>query len=233
MLKNKKKYEYNGWELKFFDKAKNFRSYQLSLIKNYLKGYLAEVGPGNGTNLSYYYNLPKKIDLYEPTKKLCNELKKKFKKDKRISFFNKKLKTKNKYYDTILYLDVLEHIKDDKNEIFKAFTSLKNNGFLVINVPAYSHLYSKFDKEVGHYRRYEKKDIKLITKELNFKSLELKYYDSIGYLLSFLSKITDSNYKNKFEKKIKFWNMLIPFSKFLDFLTGNIFGKSLLIIIKK
>ena len=60
---NKKKDPYNGWELKFFDKSKNFRNYQISLIKKYLGEYIAEIGPGNGTNLSYYYDYPKKIDL--------------------------------------------------------------------------------------------------------------------------------------------------------------------------
>jgi len=86
---NKKNYEYDGWELKFFDKSKNFRNYQLSLIKDHLKGHVAEVGPGNGINLSNYYKFPKKIDLYEPTKKLHLQLKKKFKKNKKIKFYNK------------------------------------------------------------------------------------------------------------------------------------------------
>ena len=40
------------------------------------------------------------------------------------------------------------------------------------------------------------------------------YYDSIGYLLSFMSKIFVSNYKKNFEKKIRFWNSLIWISIF-------------------
>ena len=230
---NKKIDQYNGWELKFFDKSKNFRNYQFSLIKNYLKGHVAEVGPGNGTNLSYYFKYPSKVDLYEPTKKLHLKLKKKFKNSNKISFFNRNFTEKKKNYNCILYLDVLEHIKNDKNEIFKAFKALKKNGFLIINVPAFSHLYSQFDKDVGHYKRYQKKDIKLFCNKLNLQKLELRYYDSIGYILSLLSKITSSNYKQNFEKKIKIWNALIPLSKILDFLTCNFFGKSLLIIIKK
>jgi len=104
---------------------------------------------------------------------------------------------------------------------------------LIISVPAYSHLYSKFDKDVGHHKRYEKKDIKIIFKGLKFKKLDLKYYDSIGYILSLLSKLTSSDYKQKFEQKIKVWDSLIPFSKSIDYLIGNLFGKSLLVIIKK
>jgi len=233
MIKKKLNVNYDGWELKFFDKSKNFRNYQLRLIKNYIKGHVAEVGPGNGTNLSYYIECPKKIDLYEPTKKLYLGLKKRFGKNKKIFTYNKKFTIQKEKYNSILYLDVLEHIKDDKNEILKAFKSIKKNGYLIINVPAYSHLYSKFDKDVGHHKRYEKKDIKIIFKGLKFKKLDLKYYDSIGYILSLLSKLTSSDYKQKFEQKIKVWDSLIPFSKSIDYLIGNLFGKSLLVIIKK
>ena len=122
---NKKRDQYNGWELKFFDKSKNFRNYQMGLIKKYLGEHIAEIGPGNGTNLSYYYNYPKKIDLYEPTKKLFLTLKKRFKNTKKVNFFNKKLTLKNQYYNSILYLDVLEHIEDDEKEVIKAYKSLK------------------------------------------------------------------------------------------------------------
>ena len=205
----------------------------MSLIKNYLGNHMAEVGPGNGTNLSYYIKFPKKIDLYEPSKQLFSKLKKNFNFKKKINFFNKKLTIKKEYYDSILYLDVIEHIKKDEEEIFKAFKALKKRGFLIINVPAFSHLYSQFDKDVGHHKRYSKQDIVLICEKINYQSLELKYYDSVGYILSLLSKLILSNYKKNFEKKIQFWNKLIPFSKFLDTLIFNSFGKSLLIIIKK
>ena len=232
MKKQRKIINYEGWELKFFDHAKNFRTYQLQLIKKYLKGNVAEVGPGNGTNLNYYIKYPKKVDLFEPTKKLYLRLKANFKKDNKISVYNKKLITKKKY-NVILYLDVLEHIEDDKQEIIKAYKSIKNNGYLVINVPAFSHLYSQFDKDVGHYRRYEKKDFKLILKGIKFKKISFTYYDSIGYLLSLLSSIFSLNYKKNFKKKIILWDKLIPISKVFDFLTCNNFGKSLLIVIKK
>ncbi len=59
---------------------------QLKIIKNYIKGYIAEVGQGNGMNANSYIKYPKKIDLYEPTKKLYQELKKTFKKRKRRGY---------------------------------------------------------------------------------------------------------------------------------------------------
>ena len=115
----------------------------------------------------------------------------------------------------------------------KAFDSLKDNGYLVINVPAFQFLYSDFDKNVGHYRRYSKHDINKILSKHNIKTISLKYYDSIGFLLSLLSKITFSNYKKNFENKIKIWDSLISISKMIDIISFNLLGKSLLIVIKK
>ena len=43
--------QYDGWELPFFDKAINFRNYQYLLTRKYIKGDVAEIGPGNGSNL--------------------------------------------------------------------------------------------------------------------------------------------------------------------------------------
>ena len=54
-----------------------------------------------------------------------------------------------------MYLHVLEHIEDDKNELNEVFKKLKSNGVLIIMVPQHQSLYSNFDKYVGHFRRYE------------------------------------------------------------------------------
>ena len=148
---------YERWELNTFDKAYNFRNYQFETILKYIRGNVAEIGPGTGQNITYYSKQINKLHLYEPSKDLYLTLKKKIKNSK-IKILNKEFKaTKNKF-DTILYLDVLEHIKNDKKEIDMALKSLKKNGNLIIHVPAFQFLYSDFDKYVGHYRRYNKKN---------------------------------------------------------------------------
>ena len=226
------KYQYDGWELVYFDKATNFRNYQFYLIKNYIKGNIAEIGPGNGENLKYYKHLGKNIFLYEPTIKSFIKLKKLFKKSN-IFIKNNYFKKSRKKFDTILYLDVLEHIKNDRIELLKAYKALKKNGHLIINVPAFPHLFSNFDRDVNHLRRYNKKCILNLTKGLKIRYVKMIYYDSLGYLLSLLSKIFVKEYKKKFKEKIKFWDFFMPLSRFIDVVTFNLIGKSLLIIIKK
>ena len=224
---------YDGWELNSFDKSHNFRNYQCDLIKNHLKGRVAEVGPGNGENLHIYRDKVDILELYEPSKLLFDNLKSKFETDETFIIKNEIFSEKINSYDTIIYLDVLEHIENDHQEITKAFNSLKSGGKLIINVPAFQHLYSDFDKDVNHYRRYNKKRILNLFKNFEYSLFELKYYDCIGYLLSLLSKLFSKNYKINFDQKIKIWNSLIPLSKILDKLIFHLFGKSLILIISK
>ena len=222
---------YEGWELKFFDNAKNFRSYQFSLIKNYLNGSVAEIGPGNGTFYDFYKNYINIVHLYEPSINFIYNLHKK--KNHKTEIFNCYFIEKPKFYDAIIYMDVLEHIESDKNEVEKAFNSLKKGGKLIINVPAFSFLYSQFDKDIGHYRRYSKKSLNNLLTTFPFEEITMKYYDSIGFLLSFLSKKINKDYRKNFGTKIKIWDSLIPIAKFLDLLLINRFGKSLIVICTK
>lgn len=221
---------YSGWELKYFDKAINFREYQYSLIKNKIQGNLAEVGPGNAVLLKYYIKKTKKIYLFEKSKKIYEKLKKKL--GGKITIKNTKLDISKKF-DTIIYFDVLEHIKDWKRELKKAYKCLRINGNILINVPAFNIIYSDFDKEVGHYRRYVVEDFIKEKKYLKNSELENKYYDSIGFFLSLLSKIFIRKYKKNFDKKIKLWDSFILLSRILDFFIFNMFGKSLFVSIKK
>ena len=229
----KNKSEYDGWELENFDHAYKYRSYQFNLIKKYINGKIAEVGAGNGGYIKNYIKLVNKVHIYEPSNNLYKNLKKKFRKNKKVFTYNKEFKIKKNYYDTIFYLDVIEHIKNDKKEIKKAYDSLRKNGNLVINVPAFQHLYSQFDKDVGHYKRYNKKDFDKIFQLLNINKFEYIYYDCVGYLLSLMSKLLLSNYKKNFANKIKFWDSIIWLSKIIDIMLLNSFGKSLIVIIKK
>ena len=68
---------------------------------------------------------------------------------------NKLMQQLNETFDTIFYISVLEHIENDKKEILNALEKLQNKGHLIICVPAHNYMYSNFDKEIGHFRRYE------------------------------------------------------------------------------
>lgn len=59
-------------------------------------------------------------------------------------------------FDTVLLLDVLEHIKDDGALLRKLRRALRPGGQLVVKVPAFAWLYGAVDRAVGHRRRYSR-----------------------------------------------------------------------------
>ena len=223
--------QYDGFELDHFDSAFNFRKYQISLIKEFINGKFLEVGAGKGGLIPFYKNILKDITIIEPEKKLFKILKKKYSKNK-IKVKNQTIKDVKKKYDTIIYYDVLEHIENDLNETKEAKKKLTKNGYLIFSVPAYQSFYSDFDKSVGHFKRYNKQDFVKLEKKTGLKIEKLAYYDSVGFLFLVMNKIfclKQTNLKNK----IYLWNLLMPISKLIDFLTFNKFGKSLLCVFRK
>ena len=225
------KINYDGFELDTFDAAEKFRNYQIYYLKSYIKDPFLEVGAGQGGLVNLYKKFTKDITLIEPDNRLFHLIKKKFRK-KNIKIKNQTIDKIKFKYQTIIYFDVLEHIKSDLKEVKIASKKLKKNGNLIFNVPAHQLFYNEFDKAVGHFKRYNKKDFKDIEKKTDLKIEKLIYYDSIGLLFLILNKIfklKETNLKNK----IYFWNMLIPLSKIIDKLTFNKFGKSLLCVFKK
>ena len=225
------KINYDGFELDTFDAAKKFRNYQIYYLKSYIKDPFLEVGAGQGGLTNLYKKFTKDITLIEPDNKLFQFLRKKFRK-KNIKIKNQTIDKIKFKYQTIIYFDVLEHIKSDLKEVKIASKKLKKNGNLIFNVPAHQLFYNEFDKAVGHFKRYNKKDFKDIEKKTDLKIEKLIYYDSIGLLFLILNKVfklKETNLKNK----IYFWNMLIPLSKIIDKLTFNKFGKSLLCVFTK
>ena len=226
--------KYSGWELNFFDKSTNFRKYQFDLIRKYIKGEILEVGPGNGVlakdYLLKYFN---KIFLSEIDSKLFKKLIKKFRQEKKIKVFNKKINKINKNFDTIIYSDVVEHIKEDKKEILSAISKLKKNGRLIIIVPAFQYLYSDYDKSIGHFKRYKKRDFLDLSNKYKIKCEKMIYFDVTGYLFLGLKKIFNLNHKKNLGLGTFLWNFLIPVSKLLDRMIFYSFGKSLLCVYKK
>ena len=225
------KIKYDGFELDIFDLAKNFRKYQIDILKKYIKDPFLEVGPGKGGFVNLYKKFTNNITLIEPDNKLFHLLKKRFRKTN-IKIKNHTIREEKSKYQTIIYFDVLEHIEDDLNEVKLASTKLKKNGRLILNVPAHQLFYNQFDKSVGHYKRYNKKDFLIMEKKTNLKIKELIYYDSIGLVFLILNKMLKLK-EGSLKSKVYLWNILIPLSRFIDKLTFNKLGKSLFCVFTK
>tara|TARA_Y100001970_G_scaffold256799_1_gene334870 strand:+ start:13367 stop:14059 length:693 start_codon:yes stop_codon:yes gene_type:complete len=225
--------KYPGNELELFDKAKVWRKYIYFKTKKYFKGKFLEIGAGIGSfTRNYESNFSEIIisDLDEKNNKILNE---KFENFKNIKITNKKINEIQETFDTIIYLNVLEHIEKDKEEIMEAEKKLNPGGHLIILVPAHQKLYSKFDEAIGHFRRY---DINFFKKNKfqNLKLAKLIYLDFFGYLLYYLNNFFFKKDVYPSPIKIYLWDKIFtPFTILIDFLIGYSSGKNILCVYKK
>jgi len=230
------KYEIAGHkQLHLVSSSKNWQNYWTNKIKPFIGKKTLEIGCGLGTNIKFLIatNKIKYLTSLEPDRDLFNKVKKKFKSTNKIKIINKKLSklNVNRKFNCLIYADVLEHIKNDKKELIQASKFLKKNGRIIILSPAYNFLYSSFDKNVGHYRRYNKKMIKNI-KPKNLSIEKCYYLDSIGFFLNLINKI----FLKRNPKKNDFFiwnNFIIPLSVIFDFIFAYKFGRSIICIYKK
>ena len=131
--------------------------YLNKLINKYLHRddlEILEIGPGFGLNINTLLNFGH-VDVVEVEKIFRKYLKESSELLINDIYENIFLINKKKY-DLIVLLDVLEHIsKDELSEFVEKIDKLlKNDGIVIISVPAYESLFSKMDTNVGHFRRY-------------------------------------------------------------------------------
>jgi|TARA_B110000881_G_scaffold211839_1_gene220858 cyclopropane fatty-acyl-phospholipid synthase-like methyltransferase len=216
-----------------FDNANFHINYCLKFIKKYIKGNVLEVGAGCGSFTRNYINQKiHSITLTELDDKNILDLKKSFASNSRVRITKNSIYNIKQKFDTIIYLHVLEHIKNDKEEIEEASKKLNQNGTLIIMVPAHQKIYSNLDKAVGHFRRYEKEFFKRDFNQL--KIFNIKFLDSMGYFLYYLNKLFFKKEVYPSKIKIFIWDKLFtPISIVADFIFRYKFGKCILAIYKK
>src|SRR2546421_3620314 len=142
---------YTGKELELFQYATVWKKYFGHFIKPYLKETVLEVGAGIGSTTKYLCDgTQKKWICLEPDADLFFQLNKKIKERelpdccRAIQGTIRDLPPAERF-NSILYVDVIEHIENDREELTRAEKFLPEDGFLVVLVPAYQSVYSAFD----------------------------------------------------------------------------------------
>ncbi len=137
--------------------------------------------------------------------------------------------------DFIYSLNVLEHIEKDEDVLRLLRQKIKKGGVILIYVPAFTCLYSAMDKEVGHFRRYEKADLLNKVSATGFKVTDCRYEDFVGWFAAMLFKLVSKKSGKLDKKSVWFYDRFVfPLSRLADFLSqGRLLGKNLLLVAKK
>jgi SAM-dependent methyltransferase len=133
-------------------------------------------------------------------------------------------------YDLIYTSNVLEHIEDDVDALKHLREKLALDGRIAIFVPAFNAIWTTLDDKVGHHRRYTKTTLRASLEAAGYAVEEMRYCDSIGFLLAALFKVigSKSGEPSVFSLTV-FDRLLWPVSRIVD-AVNPFFGKNVLAI---
>jgi SAM-dependent methyltransferase len=83
-------------------------------------------------------------------------------------------------FDSVIYVNVLEHISDDVEELRVAARLIGPGGRLGVFVPAMPSLYGSLDYKSGHYRRYTADQLRTVIERAGFVDVDVRYLDVLG-----------------------------------------------------
>lgn len=134
--------------------------------------------------------------------------------------------------DTVLYINVLEHIEDDAGELGLVREALRPGGHVCIFVPALQALYSPFDAEVGHVRRYHRAPLCRLLERAGLRVVKSRYFDIVGSALwfvayRFLSGGIERGHVSLYDR----W--VVPVVSRVEAVVPPPFGKNLLVVAKR
>ncbi len=229
---------YAGTELDVFVNASNWKSYVRDMLRPYITGSVLEVGAGKGSFTSALSNLScTKWLCLEPDSTLADEIKRRSAADELPRHVELIVGTEAdlsriQIFDTILYLDVLEHILDDAAEVRRATGRLAPGGRLIILSPAFQMLYSAFDNAIGHRRRYTRKSLEYIRPANTITEAAI-YLDAPGALLSLANQFLLRSAQPKLNQ-ILFWDRaIVPLARIFDPIIGRSAGRSVVVVWRK
>ena len=137
-------------------------------------------------------------------------------------------------FDSIVYVNVLEHILDDAAEMRTAFELVAPGGTLGVFVPAMSRLYGSLDFKSGHHRRYDKARLRGVIADAGFEIVELRYIEVAGVVPYWLMyRVLNRQSLSSMSSGV-FDRAVVPVSKMAQRLVPNPpFGKNLLAIARR
>jgi SAM-dependent methyltransferase len=229
---------YFAEDLEAMSYAANYRSWIIDEFRPFLGKHVVEVGGGTGdfSHLLLHAARISRLVIFEPSINTYTTLQQRFQNIHDVEIFNcvfeEKYERYKTFFDTVLYVNVLEHIENEEKELSLARASLKSNGHLLVFVPALNFLFSDLDSKLGHFRRYNKKALANLVKRSGFEIVSLKYLDSLGiipwWFVFVLLKRTLTGGKVSLYDKV-----VVPTLRKVEGIVAPPIGKNLLLIARK
>jgi SAM-dependent methyltransferase len=168
--------------LEELDDTKRYSAWIMEMIAPHVSGRILEVGAGRGTYSTFLAERGH-LTALEPSPANSEVLRERLKDNPNAVVVTAELDgtAAPGSYDTVVLLNVLEHISDDHRALADIYESLAPGGKMVLWVPAFEALYGKFDQRIGHYRRYRRDALQALVHKTGFQHVTSKYTNLPGF----------------------------------------------------
>ena len=229
---------YEGRDLEALADMPNYYAWITGAFRLHVRGVTIEYGAGTGTVSRLLRPLCDSMILVEPSPNLAVKLQRTFNADRNVVISDQLLETHiraipDASVDTVVMVNVLEHIEDDDAALEHLARILKPGGCLLLFVPALPVLMSDLDRQFGHFRRYL---LTPLRAQLTGSGLTVRtshYFDFVGIAPWFLfNTLLGSTRLSPGMLKI-YDRMIVPVSRRIECVFRPPLGKNILAVARK
>lgn len=233
---------YIGKDLEAMSFAVNYHKWILREFRPFLGENVVEVGAGSGDfSTLLLEEKPKTLNLVEPSA-MFERLQENISPENTTTeiAFHRAIFAEvadkiaaGKKPDSIIYVNVLEHIEDDRGELKLIYETLKLGGHCLIFVPALMALYGEFDRKIGHFRRYTKAEIEEKCRAAGFKIVRSSYFDFAGIFPWYVKYRLLKSDSLESGAVALYDRIAVPFVKTVETILPVPIGKNVLLVAQK
>jgi SAM-dependent methyltransferase len=176
-------------DLETMQEARRYQGHVFSLFRPYIGVRVLEVGSGIGTTTRTLLEIAERVVGIEPNRASVARLRQAVVPHPGFTLHDCHLEECDRHeliaerFDTILCVNVLEHIEDDEAAL-RGFAEIAApaHGHVLIFVPAVEAAYGRLDAGLGHHRRYSRRGLARICDAAGLDLQVLKYTNPVGLL---------------------------------------------------
>lgn len=220
-------------------KAKNYNTWIYGEIKDAVGDVVLEIGCGFGNFTEYLQNV-KRLVCVDLLHSCIDKVKSRMGEPEHITYLQGDFmqaatlaKLQPISFDTVVCLNVLEHIECDLEALQKMHGLLCPRGKLIIMVPAMPGLYGSMDKRLGHFRRYDRAGIEKKLRAAGFTKFTVYYFNSLGVLGWFINGRFLRRNNLSLVQTLFYDRIAIPIIAKLEKRFKPSFGMSILAVVEK
>jgi SAM-dependent methyltransferase len=139
-------------------------------------------------------------------------------------------------FDTVLCVNVLEHVREQEAGLANMMAALDPGGHLLLFVPAFNALYNDLDRLAGHVRRYRNAEVRQLLVEAGAHVVTSEYFNAVGGMGWWANRFVshETLESGSVEGQVRFFDRwVLPISRAINPVTRHFFGQSVIAVARK